>query len=741
MRKLFLLKSLLCCCCYVMAQETKKAELDSIFNEINLNEVTIAATKFAEQKKYLSQQALVVNSKKIAFYNQQTSAELLTHTGSVLVQKSQLGGGSPLIRGFEANKVLIVVDGVRMNNAVFRAGHLQNVISMDNTILDKMEVLFGPSSVMYGSDALGGVISFQTKKPRLADSSGNVNLGGNAFARYSSASNEKTIHADLNVGGKKIASLTSFTYSDFGDLTQGSRYFSRYPNWGKRSFYVERIIDKDSMIANSKVNKQVQSGYKQYDLLQKILFTTGRIEQVLNFQYSTTSDIDRYDRLTETNGNGRPRSAQWYYGPQRRMLAAWTVDLPTSAVYDKARVTTAFQQVEESRHNRNYRSDNLDHRTEKLDIVSVNADFARRLTKLEFGYGAEFTYNHVASAAFRENISTGVKSALDTRYPDGGSQTHSYAAYLTALYKATGKVVFKAGLRFSHNRLRSQFNDTTFFPFPYKDVRQSSNAVTGNLGIVLLPGAGWKIAALVSTGFRTPNVDDISKVFESGSGTLIVPNPTVKPEKTINYELSISKTIQNKFQAGATVWYTDYYNALSTDFSTFNGSPDIFYNGTLSRVVTVVNKNSAYLMGGSINVAAHFDQHFSFSSVINYTYGRIKESPGNYPLDHVAPVFGKTSVLAKFGKFTSELFALYNGAKTSADYNLRGEDNHQYSADVTNGYTPAWITYNARTVFEMNTYATVQFAIENITDKFYRVFASGISAPGRNMVITLRCKM
>ena len=142
MRKLFLLKSLLCCCCYVMAQETNKAELDSIFNEINLNEVTIAATKFAEQKKYLSQQALVVNSKKIAFYNQQTSAELLTHTGSVLVQKSQLGGGSPLIRGFEANKVLIVVDGVRMNNAVFRAGHLQNVISMDNTILDKMEVLF-----------------------------------------------------------------------------------------------------------------------------------------------------------------------------------------------------------------------------------------------------------------------------------------------------------------------------------------------------------------------------------------------------------------------------------------------------------------------------------------------------------------------------------------------------------------------------------------------------------------------
>ncbi len=736
-----MLHAFLCISIFIFAQEKKAVITDSSLNEINLNEITIAATRFAEHKKNIPQQVLTINAKKMSFYNQQTTAELLSQTGSVLVQKSQLGGGSPIIRGFEANKVLLVVDGIRMNNAIFRGGHLQNVITMDNTILDKTEILFGPSSVMYGSDALGGVISFYTKKPILSETSGKNIYSGNAFIRYASAYNEQTGHIDFNIGGKKFASLTSFTYSDFGYLKQGSDYYNKFPNWGKRNFYVDQFNGVDSMVANSNVSKQVPTGYKQYDLLQKFLFKTGKIENVFNFQYSTSSDINRYDRLTETNGSGIAKSAEWYYGPQIRLLASWAVNLTGSVIYDQAQITTAYQQVEESRHNRNYRSTKRNNRIEKLNIGSVNADFSKKIKKIELGYGAEITYNKVRSDAYSENITTAVQSLLDTRYPDGGSNTQSYAAYLTGLYKISDKIIVNAGMRYTHNRLYSKFNDKTFFPFPYNDIEQSSNSITGNAGLVLLPAAGWKIAALVSTGFRTPNVDDMSKVFESGGGTLIIPNPAIKPEKTINYELSISKNIKNRFQAGATVWYTDYHDALSTDFSTFNGSPTIVYNGTTSNVVTVVNKNAAFVWGIGGNIVADINKHFSFSSVINYTYGRIKESPVNYPLDHVAPLFGKSSIIAKFGKFTGEVFALYNAAKDSANYNLRGEDNQQYSADIVHGFTPAWITANFRTAYEINKYATLQFAVENVLDKFYRVFASGLSAPGRNFVITVRAKL
>lgn len=713
---------------------------DSSFKEVNMNEVTVSASRFSEMKKYVPQQVQTIGSEKIKFLNQQTTAEMLTHTGNILVQKSQLGGGSPIIRGFEANKVLIVVDGVRMNNAIFRGGHLQNVLSMDNSILDKTEILFGPSSVLYGSDALGGVMSFFTKKPEFSTGDKKNNFGGNAFLRFSSAYNEKTGHVDFNFGTKKIAFLTGYTFSDFGDLKQGSNYFSKFPNWGKRTFYVERANGTDMMVTNNNQNKQVQTGYKQYDFLQKVLFKVGKVENILNFQFSNTGDVFRYDRLTETNSSGIAKSAQWYYGPQKRMLAAWQLNLPSVKLYDLGKIITAYQKIEESRNNRNFKGSNLNHRIEKLDVVSLNADFKKTIKVNEFSYGAEFIYNRVNSKAHSENINTGVIGALDTRYPDGGSNTQSYAAYGTFLHKFTSSILFNSGLRYSYNRLYSKFNDKTFFPFPYDNVEQTSSAITGNMGIIFLPKGGWRIAGLISSGFRTPNVDDMSKVFESGAGTVIIPNPNIKPEKTFNYEVNLSKSFFTKYQISATAWYTNYTDALSTDFSTYNGSSTIVYNGTTSQVVTVVNKNKAYVCGLSGTIAGDINEHFSFSTVINYTYGRIKESPKNYPLDHVAPVFGRTSFFVRHGKFKGEIFALFNGIKDSADYNLRGEDNQMYSADPVRGYTPGWMTANLRTSFDITKFATIQFSAENIFDKYYRVFASGLSAPGRNFVITLRSK-
>lgn len=739
MKRLCLMLTLSCFCLWSLAQKNKQAvDPDSTFKEVNLEEVTLSASRFSEMKKYVPQQVQTIGAEKTKFMNQQTTAEMLTHTGNILVQKSQLGGGSPVIRGFEANKVLIVIDGVRMNNAIFRGGHLQNVLSMDNSILDKTEILFGPSSVIYGSDALGGVMSFYTRDPSLATGEKNQVFKVHAFFRYSSAYNEKTGHVDLNAGGKKIASLTSFTFSGFGDLKQGSRYYSKFPDWGKRSFYVERINGTDSMITNPNPNNQVQTNYQQFDLLQKIKFKIGRVENILNFQYSTTGNVFRYDRLTEINSSGIAKNAEWYYGPQKRLLAAWHLKLPKTGFYEQSSITAAFQDIGESRHNRNFRGSRLNHRTEKVVVMSVNADFKKTIGKNEFNYGSEFVYNRVSSSAFFENISTGQTGSLDTRYPDGGSNTQSYAGYGTMLRKISPIFLATGGFRFTYNRLFSRFEDKTFFPFPFDKIEQNSTALTGNLGLIVLPTGGWRIAALISSGFRTPNVDDMSKVFESGAGTVIIPNPSLKPEKTFNYELTVSKSFVNKYQLSATAWYTNYNNALSTDFTTYNGSPTIVYNGNTSQVVTVVNKNKAWVWGLSGTLAGDINEHFSFSTVLNYTYGRIKESPANYPLDHVAPVFGRTSFFVKYGRFRGELFALYNGVKDSSNYNLRGEDNQVYSADPVRGYTPAWATANLRTSFHINKIATVQFAIENIFDKYYRVFASGLSAPGRNFVITLR---
>jgi hemoglobin/transferrin/lactoferrin receptor protein len=129
------------------------------------NETVVSANRSTEKRKDVAQKIQVVRAAEMQFQQQTSMADVLANSGSVFVQKSQLGGGSPIIRGFETNKVLLVVDGIRMNNAIYRGGHLQNCLTLDQANMDRVEIVFGPGSVMYGSDAIGGVMSFQTKKP------------------------------------------------------------------------------------------------------------------------------------------------------------------------------------------------------------------------------------------------------------------------------------------------------------------------------------------------------------------------------------------------------------------------------------------------------------------------------------------------------------------------------------------------------------------------------------------------
>ena len=181
-------------------ETNKEIEFIDIYlypSSLKMDEVVISANRFQENNKDVPRQIQTINQRNIKFQNRQNTADLLEQSGNVFVQKSQQGGGSPVLRGFESNKVLLVIDGIRMNNAIYRGGHLQNVIRIDQNLLSKVEILFGGGSVIYGSDALGGVMYFETMKPQL-----NKTLH-NTYYRYGSVNNESTFHYDVNLGSKK----------------------------------------------------------------------------------------------------------------------------------------------------------------------------------------------------------------------------------------------------------------------------------------------------------------------------------------------------------------------------------------------------------------------------------------------------------------------------------------------------------------------------------------------------------
>ncbi len=701
-----------------------------------LNEVVISANRFETERQSIAQPIQVIGQKELQLHNAQTSADAVQTEGYAFVQKSQMGGGSPIIRGFEANKILLVVDGIRMNNAIYRGGHLQNIITVDPNSLQKMEILYGPGSVMYGSDALGGTIYLQTKNPALNDTT-SWTTSGEVMARTASANFEKTGHVSLNIANNRIASLTTFTYSDFDDLRQGNNRNPFYGDWGKRLFFVERIDNKDSILNNMEYNIQKGSAYSQYDMMQKLLWKAYDYTEILaNVQYSTSSNISRYDRLTQTQ-NGLPRFAEWYYGPQKRLLTYLRLNYqkPTT-MFDKFSITPSYQNIEESRHDRKFNNKWLNHRIEKLDILSINADFIKNFSTQTFTYGLDVSTEKVDSKAHKENILTGEQQPLDTRYPDGGSTMDRYSFYLSHKIKITEKLCANEGIRFNYSMLNATINDTTFYKFPFSKISQQNQALSGNIGLIYMPFRRLSVQVNYANGYRTPNVDDLSKIFETTPGNVIMPNEKLRPEHTHTFDLGvrIGKN-QDIAQALFNGYYTLYDNAITTEPGTFNGQDSIMYDGQLSRVLMNVNKNEAYLYGVTAQLNIKLNEWLRFNGSVTYTYGRIKTDTTDYPLDHIPPVYGKCAFMYISKKIQSEFNLMFNGWKFVRDYNMFGEDNFSFA---TEHGMPAWMTLNLLTSYSINQNFQLNAGVENILDQNYRQFASNISAAGRNFKLSLR---
>lgn len=708
--------------------------------EILMNEVVFSANKTEERKADVPYTMEVIDSKDVTFGNPQTTGDMLLNTGQVFVQRSQMGGSSPVLRGFEASRVLMVVDGVRMNNAIYRAGHLQDCITIDPNMLDRTEVIFGPSSTMYGSDALGGTMVFYSKKPQLAMGGNAKNINTNAMYRFSSANNESTTHVDLNFGLKKFASLTSFTYSNFGDLRMGANANPAYNNYDWCREYVERVNGVDSIFRNPDPLVQKFSGYRQMDITQKFLVKTGNVSHLVNFQYSTSPDgVPRYDRLQQRAGSANMlRFAEWNYGPQNRMLASYTLGIVAdSSFFDRANFIVAFQKIDQDRITRRRGNNIRNTQEEDVNVISLNADLVKQAGRHELRYGLEVTHNIVESTSTDLDITTGTETAGVTRYADGGSTMSTAAIYLSHSFEISEKLVLSDGIRFTMTMLHSEWSDTTFYPFPYTENDQNSFAPSGNVGLVYRPCEAFATHVLFSTGFRAPNVDDMAKVFESSATTLIVPNPDLNPEMVLGGEWGMDVMLDKSVRWSVVGFYSKMLNAIVVKEFQLDGQDSVLYAGNMAQVVAPQNVNNAYIAGFSTSLNADFNSHFSFRSTVTATYGRYFDTENDtlIPLDHIPPVFGQTGIVYHWKGLEAEVFTRYNGWKHLKDFSPSGEDN---LAQATPYGTPAWATLNFRATYQVNRYAGISFACENILDQNYRHFASGISSPGRNFVAAIR---
>ncbi len=701
--------------------------------------VLVTAGKMNERIEEVTNKVSIIDLKQIQQRQPATSADMLQQSGHVFVQKSQKGGGSPVIRGFEANKVLIVVDGVRMNNAIFRGGHLQNVITIDPVILERTEVVYGPGSVIYGSDALGGVMHFISKKPALSPKPGLL-FEANAGVKWASATEERSTHVDFSIGGKKLGVLNSLSFSDFGNTRMGRKRTHGFEDWDKYFQYVTTIDGVDSLVTNPDPDIIIPSGYNQYNLLQKWYYQpSSKFDLSLNLQYSNSSNIPRNDRLNDVDGDGL-KYAQWEYGPQKRLLTSLAAGFyAENALYDQLKLTGAFQAIGEDRINRRFGRANSKHREEEVQVYSFNADAVKILSeKHRLQYGGEWTHNEVQSIAYEQEVLTGerVSVPVSTRYPDGGSSMSTLAAYLRHKANFSNQLQVTGGLRFSSIGLQAAFEDTSFFALPYQSINDRFSAITGSLGFIIQPTLSTRITTNLSSGFRSPNIDDAAKVFDPNDEIVVVPNFDLKAEYAWNADMGIYQTIGNNFQFSINGFYNHLTNLIKRAPYNIGSLDSLVFDGDLKAIYANTNAGQARVYGFALAGKLSLGSHVNIEKRLNWTKGW--DISNEQPLGHIPPLFGDFSINYDDNKLATGFWLRYNGQKKIEDASPNGEDKLDEGTEMG---TPSWYTLNASASYQISKSFTFNASIENILDHHYKPFASGVSAPGRNFVFGVRVKL
>tara|TARA_B100001287_G_scaffold141563_1_gene119081 strand:- start:14089 stop:16512 length:2424 start_codon:yes stop_codon:yes gene_type:complete len=666
-----------------------------------------------------------------------SGAELLLLTDGVTIQKSQAGGGSPIIRGFEANRILLMIDGVRMNNAIYRSGHLQNSLTIDPFIIENCDVIYGSSAVSYGSDAIGGVIHYKTIKPKLSKIEDKKNISLNYFNRLNSGTEEITNHLNLNIGFKKFASFSSATYKQFGNIKMGKRRTHGYSDWGKVHYIVNHYNNKDTLIANSNPLIQKGVGYEQLDLTQKILYKPlDDLSFEFNSQLSSSSNIARFDQLNNVGSSG-PQFSQWDYGPQKRWMNSLAINSTfKSPIFDKFNMVLSHQKIEESRITRKFQSFIQNINIESVDVIGASVQAVKEIGAFSrISYGTEVYKNKVKSEGTGFNINTQEKNIINSRYPDGGSELILSGFYAIFNLKKNHFSVF-TGLRYSINNVIGIFEDTSV-QIISPNIELENESINGSLNISYYPHQKTKITFDLSSGFKSPNVDDLGKVFTKDD-FITIPNNNLTPERSYcssmgwnqNFYLFQGDLKLHFFNAA----YGTYLNnvIVKNNFK-LNGTDSLFYNNNFYRIIANQNNGNALIYGLNSSFDVSLFEKFILHSSISYTKGIILQE--KTPLGHVPPVTGKISLNYNNKNWKFSTFSFFNGNKRRSSFGPGNVDNPNEACAF--GY-PKWWTINFKIEHFINENLRIVVGGYNLHDIHYKTFASGISSPGRSFLVSFK---
>jgi hemoglobin/transferrin/lactoferrin receptor protein len=648
------------------------------------NSVTITAQRQEQLSYQVSQSVTTLSADELVKKSSRSTPEALMNESGIWVQKTNHGGGSPIIRGLVGNQVLLLVDGIRLNNATYRYGPNQYLATIDPGLIDRIDAIRGSGSVLYGSDALGGVVQILSKTPTFSHD--RLKISGTAQAKWMSAGMEQSARGEVDVSSKKIAFKGGFSARNFGDI-----------------------------LAGQGLGVLVPTGYNELSGDAKLLVRTG-LSGVMTtaFQQLTQHDVPRYDQVVQGG------YSMYNFEPQTRQLSylRWET-FSKNRWMQSFRITTSYQRSVEGINSQKSNSQDVKRQRDEVNSTGINAEIiSQPRPQWNIQSGVDYYFDKVNSTANTTNLLTNEETLQRGSYADGS--TASNIAVFTNHQYEVNKFQFSAGARF--NAVTVSVQDDVF-----GDQKITPNAVVGNLGVMMKVADNLRAFISSNTGFRAPNVDDMSKFGSVESGVFEIPSAGLSPEKSLSIETGV-KINRRKFSGTLAVYQTHLTDLIDRVPATYLGSD--MYEGR--KVYQKQNVGEAILRG--IEGEAEMELVKSLSAFGNFTYTYGENITKQEPMRRIPPLFGRLGL-----RYQSK-----NGFWLKAEWAAAGEQSRLAAGDksdvriavrLEDGVMPSWNIIN---LYAGYTYKSMTLHVigQNLLNAAYRVYASGIDGYGRSMGAT-----
>ncbi len=671
---------------------------------VDPDEVVVTANRDREDRFRSNRSVSVTTYRNLREQSPRTTPEALYESPGTFVQETNYGGGSPIIRGLVGPQVLIMADGVRLNNSVYRTGPLQYFNLLDPYAIERVETLRGPGSVLYGSDAVGGVIQVFPLTPR--DFRASPGFDGGAFGgmRSSLADRGMTYHTHFDAGYDGFSMLGGVTYKTFANLdgggSVGRQPYSAYDQWSANGSFVYR-------------------------------FSEGFFEDwsvKVGYLLASMKDVGRADKLDRN-----PPQGQVYDNDDNLVYAR--LNMIFAPINTSGALTLSFQNFFERKITKKVEEDLKSIISATKDETTVNTfgadlQMTTRILKdrMRFRYGGMWYHDNISADRYEKAFAVLPWDKLAAQnFPDDSS----YDLYGLFLMMEGEPLITSGGhaLKLSGG---SRLHGTMAYA-PAQERAGTIEADFSHLGVVFQGGIQYYYKDMVTTaftysqGFRSPNMQEAGMLGNTGDDYHI-PNNGLSPEIADTFEL-LARYQGYGFRASLSGYYTLLRDIIKRENTTYNGLEEIDslpvrhnVNGDQGELIGVEGEAS-YDIGWGVSVNGHF----------TYTYGREKVDGGYEPLSKIPPLFGQFTLRydmenVKDYKFFAETY-LRGAAKQDRLSPKDKTDNR-----IPEGGTPAWWTLNVRTGLVANDFIRLGLAFENLFDAKYKYHASGVWAPGFNML-------